>query len=124
MSGGVPPGSFAPHLVEASERAEVLEGPGGPWRPLEGPGGPLEGSGGRWTFLEAPALVPGGPWRPLVEAPGGGPWWRPLVEAPGGGPWWRPLVEAPGGGPPAAGLKNLFLIQETEIKLVLHFQFK
>ena len=36
-----------------------LKASGGPWRPLEAPGGPLKAPGGAWTALEAPARRPG-----------------------------------------------------------------
>ena len=124
LSGGAPPGgpegppwrclegkaaggawSSLEPLEVPLEVLEFLETPGGPragpWRPLEAPGGP-------WRPLEAP----GGPWRPL-EAPGGP--WRPL-EAPGGP--WRPLEAR------LRRASKILLIQETEIKLVLHFQFR
>ena len=59
-----------------------------------------------------PLQTPRGAWRPL-EAPGGP--WRPL-EAPGGP--WRPLEAR------LQRASKILLIQETEIKLVLHFQFR
>ena len=60
----------------------------------------------------------GAPWRP--------PSTRGPIEAPAGssgGPW-RPLEAPRGLWRPACGGLKIFLIQETEIKLVLHFQFR
>ena len=127
-SGGVlvgPPRTLVRGGVALSGRCRGGVHLGLGFRPLEAPRGfgGLQGVGGfSWRPLEGRPLL-GGPWRPWRQEA-----WRPLeaLEAPGGP--WRPL-EAPGGPwrPLEARLRRaskILLIQETEIKLVLHFQFR
>ena len=55
-------GAFFVQKVGFLGGSKVLQVPGGPWRPLEVPGGP----GGRWRLLEGPGAALE-PWRPLLD---------------------------------------------------------